>query len=148
MKTRQFLNALAHDRIVAAIGAAERGTTGQIRVYVSRREPADVLALARARFAELGLAKTRERNAVLLLVAPRVRRVAVVGDVGVDARCPGGAAFWQGVITAMREPLRAGDYTGAIVGAVATIGAVLAEHFPMVPGEKKSNELPDEPIED
>ncbi len=148
MKASHFLKSLEPARIVAAVAAAERGTSGQICVYVSRRTPADALTLARARFAELGLTRTRQRNAVLLLFAPKVRRVAVVGDVGVDARCPGGPAYWQGVIDAMREPLRAGDFTGAIVGAVGTIGALLAEHFPAVPGEVKPNELPDDVIED
>lgn len=148
MNPSHFLKALEHDRIVAAVAAAERNTSGQIRVYVSRRTPEDVLALARERFAELGLTRTRDRNAVLLLFAPRVRRVAVVGDSGVDARCPGGPAYWQGVIDAMRVPLRAGDYTGAIVGAIGTIGALLAEHFPANPEGGPGNELPDEVIED
>lgn len=148
MNPNDFLKTLEHDRIVAAVAAAERGTSGQIRVYVSRRTPEDALALARERFAELGLTRTAQRNAVLLFFAPKVRRVAVVGDVGVDARCPGGAAYWQGVIDAMREPLRAGDFTGAIVGAVGTIGALLGEHFPAEPGGEKANELPDDVIED
>lgn len=148
MNPSHFLKALEHDRIVAAVAAAERRTSGQIRVYVSRRSPEDVLALARERFTELGLTRTRDRNAVLLLLAPSVRRVAVVGDVGVDARCPGGPAYWQGVIDAMCIPLRAGDYTGAIVGAVGTIGALLAEHFPANPQGAQANELSDDVIED
>lgn len=148
MNPKHFLNALEHDRIVAAVAAAERHTSGQIRVYVSRRSPADALVLARERFAELGLTRTRDRNAVLLLFAPRVRRVAVLGDTGVDARCPGGPAYWQGVIDAMREPLRAGDYTGAIVAAVGTIGSLLSEHFPPGAEPGQGNELSDDVIED
>lgn len=148
MKPSHFLKALEHDRIVAAVAAAERGTSGQIRVYVSRRSPENALTLARERFIELGLTRTKQRNAVLLFFAPQVRRVAVVGDFGVDARCPGGPAYWQGVIDAMRVPLRAGDYTGAIVGAVGTIGALLAEHFPANPKGSQENELPDDVIED
>ena len=150
MEPGHFLNALEHDRIVAAVADAERRTSGQIRVYVSRRSPEDALVLARARFVELGLTRTRERNAVLLLFAPKVRRMAIVGDAGVDARCPGGPAYWQGVLDAMREPLRAGNYTDAIVGAVGTIGTLLAEHFPVssADGEANENELSDDVIED
>lgn len=148
MKTRHFLGALDHAQIVAAIGAAERGTTGQIRVYVSRKQPADALILARTRFAELGMTKTHARNAVLLLLAPRVRRLAVVGDTEIDARC-GGAEFWQGLVDRMRERLKRGEHTEGIVAAVGEIGEVLAVHFPAAPGGGEGeNELPDEVIED
>jgi uncharacterized membrane protein len=37
--------------------------------------------------------KTRDRNAVLIFVAPRAHKYAVVGDVGVHEKC--GEEFWK-----------------------------------------------------
>ncbi len=41
MKTRHFLNSVDHDKIVAAIAKAEKGTTGEICVFVSRHDVAN-----------------------------------------------------------------------------------------------------------
>ncbi len=147
MKARDFIAALDHPKIVAAIAAAEAKTSGEIRVNVTRQEVPDALAAARAHFAELKMENTAERNAVLILFAPRVQKFAVFGDTGVHEKC--GDDFWQGVGTKMREQLRANDYTGAIVTAVERIGAVLAEHFPPRTGDgNRGNELSNEVVTD
>jgi uncharacterized membrane protein len=147
MKARDFIAALDHEKIVAAISAAEAKTSGELRVFVTRKEVADALAAAREHFAELKMEKTAERNAVLILFAPRVRKFAVFGDTGVHEKC--GDNFWHGVSATMKEQLRAGNYTGAIISAVQTVGAELAAHFPPRTGATDSgNELPNQVVED
>ncbi len=147
MKTRDFIAALDHDKIVAAIAAAEAKTSGEIRVFITRKEVNDALAAARAHFGELKMQNTAERNAALILFAPRVRKFAVFGDVGVHEKC--GDDFWQGLSVTMRAQLRAGDFTGAVVRAVEGIGAVLAEHFPPRTGAAdRGDELPNQIVED
>lgn len=147
METKSFIDALDQGRITAAIAAAEGSTSGEIRVFVTRHPAADALAAAREQFARLGMEKTAARNGVLIFLAPVSQRFAVVGDVGIHARC-GGDAFWQSLVgDTMRPPLKDGRFTDAIVAAVGEVGRVLAEHFPLADGGG-ANELPDDVVQD
>lgn len=144
MKTKEFLARLDHERIVGAIAAAEKKTSGEIRVFVERGTFAeDPLEHGRAKFLELGMTATAERNAVLILIAPRAQKFAVVGDEAVHARC--GPEFWETVVAAMRGHFQKGEFTEALVEAVETVGRLLAEHFPRRPDDR--NELPNVVVE-
>ncbi|HVS54199.1 MAG TPA: TPM domain-containing protein [Opitutaceae bacterium] len=132
--------AVDHDRIVAAIHAAELRTSGEIRVLVSRAVADEPVATAQKHFERLGMTRTRARNGVLIFVAPRSRTFAVVGDTGVHEKC--GDAFWRELATAMERHFRAGDFTGGLVHGIECAGTLLAEHFPRSPDD--CNELPDE----
>ena len=148
MKTKHFVGALEHPKISAAIADAERGSRGQIRVFITHRAVEDVLATARERFAKLDMEKTAARNAVLIFLAPESRKFAVVGDQGIHERC-GGDDFWQKIVgETMRPRLKESRFTEAIVAAVGEVGKVLAQHFPPDPGGARTNELPDEVEED
>ncbi|MGH8163734.1 MAG: hypothetical protein ACREP1_05305, partial [Rhodanobacteraceae bacterium] len=61
MRTKDFVARLEHDRIVKAIAAAEKKTSGEIRVYIKRGEIGDAVAEAREQFEKLGMTATRER---------------------------------------------------------------------------------------
>ncbi len=139
MRTKEFLGRLEHERIASAIAAAEAKTSGEIRVFIQHGELSDVYEEARARFEKLGMTRTRERNGVLIFVAPRAQKFAVIGDLGIHERC--GKEFWERIVGAMREHFRAEQFTNAIVHAVEQTGSVLAEHFPRQSDDR--NELPD-----
>ncbi len=144
MRTHNFIRQLEHDRIVAAIKKAEATTSGQIRVFLQRGTfDEDALERAQKKFIQLGMQKTAERNAVLIFVAPRMQRFAVVGDEGVHEKC--GEKFWQELVARMREHFLREDFTEALLEAVEAAGALLAKHFPRT-GDSK-NELPDDVIE-
>ena len=145
MKPRHFLSRLDHDRIVAAIRAAEQRCRGEIRVHVSHKKVADPERAAAALFEKLGMTATAERSGVLLFVAPASQRFAVVGDKGIHEKC--GPGFWKEVASAMEEDFRPGRFTDGIVKGVAKAGEALALHFPRV-GGADVNELPDEVSED
>ena len=83
--------------------------------------------------------KTAARNGVLIFVAPRAHRFAVVGDEGIHKH--GGNELWDRVVAKMREHFRAERFSDAIVDAVSDVGDVLARHFPRSAGD--INELPD-----
>ena len=145
MRTHNFIRQLEHDRIVAAIKKAEANTSGQIRVFLQRGKfEEDALERAQKKFVQLGMQKTAERNAVLIFVAPRVQKFAVVGDEGVHARC--GEKFWEELVARMREHFLREDFTEALLEAVNATGALLAKHFPRTGPAR--NELPDEVVEE
>jgi uncharacterized membrane protein len=124
-----FFSSLDNDRIVAAIADAERKSSGEVRVHVTRRKPEDLEARARRRFEELGMTNTAERNGVLFYIAPAARRFQVLGDSGI-----------QEVAAEMEESFRRGDFTEGILRGVRKVGEVLEAHFPRSAQDR--NELP------
>jgi uncharacterized membrane protein len=140
MKAREFLSQLRHDEIVTAIREAEKKTSGEIRVFISRKQFDDPVPAAQAHFIQMGMEKTRERNGVLIFVAPRAHKFAVIGDAGVHARC--GDEFWTQLAHEMSGHFRRSEFTSGIVHGVQKAGELLAKHFPRKPGD--INQLSDE----
>jgi uncharacterized membrane protein len=130
------------EAIAAAVAAAERETSGEIRVHLERRLPrrsTDTLARAAEVFTTLGMQRTAERNGVLIYLAVDDHRLAIIGDAGVHAHV--GDAYWQRVRDAMVERLRRGEARDAVLHAVTEAGLVLRRLFPRRPDDQ--NELSD-----
>ena len=145
MKTQEFLKRLDHERISGAIAAAEKTTSGEIRVFIDCGALAgEPLAAAEKKFIELGMQKTAERNAILIFVAPEAQKFAVVGDEGVHQKC--GVEFWQQLVDAMRAHFKREEFTDALVEAIESAGQLLAQYFPRKHDDR--NELPDHPVEE
>ena len=143
MRTKEFLSKLEHDRIVAAIRDAESKTSGQIRVYIQRGKlDIDPLIAAQKKFHRLGMHQTPERNAVLIFVAPRAHKFAVVGDKAIHEKA--GEHLWQRLVDKMREHFRNEKFTDAVVDAIEEAGRALVAHFPKRP---TSTKLPDEIVQ-
>ena len=83
---------------------------------------------------------TRERDAVLIFVAPRAHKVAVVGDKAIHEKC--GDEFWHRIVDGMRVHFQNEKFSHALVEAINEIGKPLAAHFPKITAD--ANELPDE----
>jgi uncharacterized membrane protein len=144
MRTKEFLSKLEHERIVSAIRAAESKTSGEIRVYIQRGKlKTDPLISAQKKFRRLRMDKTSERNAVLIFIAPRAHKFAVVGDKTIHEKC--GEQFWQQVVDGMREHLQKEKFSRAVVEGIEEVGKLLGTHFPRT--ATSSNELPDEIVE-
>ena len=140
MKSRVFTKRLDHHAIVEAIRKAEKKTSGEIRVFITRKAEPDPVTAAQAHFVAMGMEKTRERNGVLIFVSPQSRNFAVVGDTAVHARC--GEAFWNELAHEMSAHFRKSEFTTGIINTVRKAGDLLARHFPRRPDDV--NELPDE----
>ena len=144
MRTRDFLSRVEHDRIVQAIREAESKTSGEIRVFIQRgKMTADPLVAAQKKFHQLRMHTKRERNAVLIFVAPRAHKFAVVGDKAIHEKC--GNEFWQRIVDGMRAHFQNEKFTRALVETINEIGKLLAAHFPQTAAN--ANELPDQIIE-
>jgi uncharacterized membrane protein len=144
MRTKEFLSKLEHDQIVEALREAEAKTSGEIRVFIQRGKlTIDPLIVAQKKFQRLGMHKTRERNAVLIFVAPRAHKFAIVGDSAVHEKC--GEEFWQRVVDGMRVHFQNEKFSDALTEAIKEVGKVLDAHFPRTLAN--ANELPDEIVE-
>jgi uncharacterized membrane protein len=128
MHSGKFTKHLHHDNIVAAIREAEQKTSGEIRVLISHKSVADPVAAAQKEFVRLGMNKSPERNGVLIFVAPRIHKFAVIGDASVHVKC--GDVFWQELAKAMTDYFRKSEFTEGIIHGVRKAGELLAAHFP------------------
>jgi len=128
-----------HARVVAAIGAAELRTSGEIRVLISRSSAPEPIQAAQVQFERLGMTKTAERNGVLIFVAPKSHTFAVIGDTAIHAKC--GDEFWTQLASAMTAHFKRGEFTDGLVLGIERAGALLQAHFPRRPDDR--NELPD-----
>jgi uncharacterized membrane protein len=129
-----------HLLVVAAIGVAEKKTSGEIRVVIARHKAADPVAAARQHFERLGMTRTQHRNGVLIFLAPRSRTFAVIGDTAIHDKC--GGEFWRELATAMSGHFVRGDFTAGLLHGINRAGFLLAEHFPRTAGDQ--NELPNQ----
>ena len=129
-----------HRRIVAAIRRAEHATSGEIRVHMQRRCGADPYRDAVRVFERLRMTRTATRNGVLIFLAWRDRRFAVIGDTSIHERV--GDVFWRTTAEAMTPHFAAGNLVAGVEAGVLAAGAALHRHFPHQRNDV--NELPDD----
>jgi putative membrane protein len=94
---------------------------------------------AMEQFTVRGLARKKERTAVLIFVSLAERYARIIADEGISARVP--QSQWQAAVDALIAHMRDGRIADGFVAAVDLCGNELARNFP--PAEGKRNELPD-----
>jgi len=140
MNQKEFLAQLDHDRVVQAIQAAERETSGEIRVHVQPKAGKDIRNYAERTFERLGMTKTALRNGVLLFIASEQNRFVILGDSGIHEKVPPG--FWDDIAARLTIRFRNSEFTDGIVEAISAAGEHLKNFFPRL--KEDVNELPDE----
>jgi uncharacterized membrane protein len=133
MKHQDFLAALDQKRIVEAIGAAEKRTSGEIRVHIQPRSRGEIRHVAEKTFERLGMTRTALRNGVLLFIASEEQRFVILGDRGIDEKVPAG--FWDEIAAKLTIRFRAGELTEGIVEAIHSAGEELQHDFPRAEGD-------------
>ena len=141
MSQRKLLEIIDDDRIKAAIIAAEKQTSGEIRVSVSRFFWGNIQRAAGRAFTRLGMRATKDRNGILFFVIPSRRRFAVIGDESIHKKV--GQDFWNKLVVAMSGDFKVGKFNEGLVRGIEECGRLLAVHFPYQ-GERDVNELSDD----
>jgi len=141
MSRRSLKKCVNEARVVQAIQAAERASSGEIRVSVATYFWGDVEKAARRAFVRLGMDRTAQHNGVLIFLVPSRRRFTVLGDTGIHAAV--GQEFWEDVAGTLSEHFKRSEFTEGLERGIAKVGERLAEHFPWQ-GDADQNELPDE----
>ena len=128
MKVKHFLSALEHKRIHEAIQSAEEGASGRIVLYLSHRNVVDPLAAAHREFLKLKLETTTDKNNLLIFLAPKTQKFAVVGGTALHEKV--GQAWWDDFIALLTRHFKEGRYTDGLVAALEQAGRALKTHFP------------------
>jgi uncharacterized membrane protein len=128
--TPNLLSASDKQLLVQAIQAAEKTTSGEIRVFVESHIPKKQDALERATqlFFKNKMNETKDRNGVLVYVAAADKKLAVYGDQAIHEKV--GVEFWYSQVQDMTAHFKEGGYVDGISKVVAEIGQALTHHFP------------------
>lgn len=136
----KFLTYEDKNRITQAIMAAEKVTSGELRVHVEKKAGKDPFLRAQEVFAALGMDQTRERNGVLFYLAVEDRRFVILGDEGIDNKVP--ADFWEEIKEVMAAEFKEGRFAAGLIEGIRRAGEALAQHFPYRHDDR--DELPNE----
>lgn len=127
-------------RVEKAIELAELNTSGEIRVHVDNKCKENVLDRAVFLFKELEMDQTELRNGVLVYLAVQDRKLAIIGDSGINAAVP--KDFWKDVKNQMKQDFSEQNFVKGLETAIATTGDKLKEYFPYQTDD--INELPNQ----
>ena len=122
-----------------------RGRNGKERkrlalVHVTPCCRGNVMKRATRTFNRLHLYSTKRRNAVLIFIAYEARKLAILGDTGINEAVPDG--FWDNEVEELTRYLKAGRPVDGLCEIIAHMGERLSEYFP---GERDDeNELSNE----
>lgn len=128
------------DVIVAAIASAEMHTSGEIRVHVESKCETDPYAKAVVLFHELKMDETALQNGVLIYVALDDKKLAIIGDAGINKVVP--EYFWDTTKERMIQHFKEDKFADGIAEAVTAAGYHLKKYFPRANDD--TNELSNE----
>ena len=140
MALTDFLSKDDQNRISEAIANAEKCTSGEICVHVTPKCSGEVMRVAEKTFNKLGLYKTERRNAVLIYVAYKSKKFAILGDEGINQVVP--SDYWETEKDTLYRYLLKGKPGDGLCEVVRQIGDALSSHFP--PVDNDVNELSNE----
>ena len=140
MSPEKYFTQVQKDAMISAIQQAEKDTSGEIRIHFENRCSKEALDRAVEVFAELRMHKTELRNGVLVYVALEDKKLAIIGDVGINVKVP--EDFWNEIKNRMVAHFKAGEVCEGICEAVIEAGHQLKQYFPCK--ENDVNELPDD----
>lgn len=140
MNPAKFFTEEQKQSITSAIKAAERNSSGEIRVHLERKCKTGVLDRAAFLFEQLQMHKTESRNGVLFYLAVDDHKFAILGDAGINAVTPDD--FWDDIKEKMLARFREGDFCSGLCKGIEMAGMALGEYFPWQ--EDDINELPDD----
>ncbi len=137
---RNFFTKEQQEDIRQAIMNAELDTSGEIRVHIENTCKGDALDRALAVFGKLEMEKTESRNGVLIYLAVKNRKFAIIGDTGIHKVVT--ENYWDNIKNKMLNHFRENQFTEGLVEAIAETGYQLKKYFPYETDDK--NELSDE----
>ena len=135
-----ILNRDEDHRLVEAIRQAELNTSGEIKVHIENRCKGDVEERSLFVFDKLKLNETKLRNGVLIYLAVRDHKFAILGDEGINNVVEDG--FWNDVKDLMQAHFKEGRFTEGLEAGIQRCGEKLKAFFPYQSDDV--NEIPDE----
>lgn len=125
---RNFFSKQEQSLIEEAIRTAETKTSAEIVVHLDNLCFTNPIKAAEKVFVQLGMHKTAERNGVLIYIATLNKKIAVVGDAGINSKLE--PDYWKNVVGQLIKEFRANHKAEALSASILDLGKKLAEFFP------------------
>ncbi|WP_139958618.1 TPM domain-containing protein [Flavicella sediminum] len=126
--------------VVDAIKAAEKNTSGEIRVHIDPKSDKTAMERAQELFFELGMQNTAAKNGVLFFLDIKNHGFAIIGDSGIDKVVP--ADFWNTTKELVLTEFKKGKFGKGLQLGIEEAGKKLKQFFPYQSDDV--NELSDE----
>jgi len=139
-KVEDFLTAVEEQQIIDSIRAAEKRTSGEIRVHLESTCSGNVYNRAQELFHLLKMDNTKQANGILFYLAVEDQKFAILGDSGINSLVP--ENFWESSKDVMEARFRESEFTKGLIEGINLVGEKLAAHFPWHVDDV--NELPDQ----
>ena len=140
MSAKNFFTPEEEQLIVNAIVAAEKNTSGEIRVHIENHHEKPPLERAQEVFYLLGMDKTSARNGVLFYLAAEDRTFAIIGDQGIDKVVEND--FWDCTKDVVIGYFKENRFAQGLSEGILRAGDRLKQYFPFT--DEDTNELPNE----
>lgn len=127
-KVEEFLTQAEEQEIVAAIGKAEKNTSGEIRVHIEKETSIAAIDRAMEVFRTLNMENTQERNGVIIYVAVKSHQFAIYGDNGINEKVADD--FWNCTKDVMANHFKEGNFKQGLIEGILNAGEQLKKHFP------------------
>jgi putative membrane protein len=92
-----------------------------------------------------GLDKTEHRTGVLIFASAAERYAEIIADSGISDKVS--SDVWHEAMAALIAGIKDGRPADGFIAAIEKCGAVLAQHFPLPPGTKNADLLPNKLLE-
>jgi uncharacterized membrane protein len=135
-----MLTAREKEEIQESIRLAEGNTSGEIRIHIDKKCETDSMERAIAVFNKLKMYETQERNGVLIYVSFTDKKLAIIGDNGINEVVP--TDFWESTKNELIFRFKRNEFAQGLIDAVTEAGKQLKEYFPIKIDDK--NELSNE----
>lgn len=128
MNARNFLSSEDQKKVVFAIQEAELNTSGEIRLHIDNKCGGDPYQKAIALFSKLKMTETKDRNGVLIYISVEDRKIAIVGDKGINESVPEG--FWIQHINKLTVRFAKKEFSMGLQECILEVGKRLKQFFP------------------
>lgn len=135
-----ILNREEDRRVVEAIKQAELNTSGEIKVHIENHSRGDVEERSLFVFNRLKLNETQLRNGVLIYLAVKDHKFAILGDEGINKVV--GNSFWNDIKELMLSHFKEGRFAEGLEQGIQRCGEKLKTYFPYQSDD--INEIPDD----
>jgi uncharacterized membrane protein len=134
-----ILNREEDRRVVEAIRQAELNTSGEIKVHIENHCRGNVEERSLVVFDKLKLNETQLRNGVLIYLAVKDHKFAILGDEGIDKVVED--SFWNDVKDLMQSRFKENRFADGLEEGIMRCGEKLKNFFPYQSDD--TNEIPD-----
>lgn len=137
MSKQKFFTEKQQEEIIKSIENAELNTSGEIRLHLENTCKSDPVKRAIEVFEKLGMHETKLRNGVLFYLSINDKKIAVIGDKGINDIVP--TNFWDDIKNEIINHFKNNQFTDGLCKGIEKAGEKLKIHFPF--DSNDTNEL-------